>query len=107
MHLGATAFLGVQTSSAGIGSDGSGFGGSSTSSGAIIAGVVSGSAAAQAGLVAGDQITSVAGQTVTSSSDIQSVLGSHHPGDKISISWTDQSGQSQTATVVLGAGPAA
>ncbi|SRR5216684_1888954 len=107
VHLGATAFLGVQTSSAGIGSDGSGFGGSSTSSGAIIAGVVSGSAAAQAGLVAGDQITSVAGQTVTSSSDIQSVLGSHHPGDKISISWTDQSGQSQTATVVLGAGPAA
>ena len=107
VHLGATAFLGVQTSSAGIGSDGSGFGGSSTSSGAIIAGVVSGSAAAQAGLVAGDQITSVAGQTVTSSSDIQSVLGSHHPGDKISISWTDQSGQSQTATVVLDAGPAA
>ena len=57
--------------------------------------------------MAGDQITSVAGQTVTSSSDIQSVLANHHPGDKISISWTDQFGQSQTATVVLSAGPAA
>ncbi|HEY4850149.1 MAG TPA: trypsin-like peptidase domain-containing protein [Streptosporangiaceae bacterium] len=108
VHLGTTAFLGVETSSStGSYGGGYGYGGSPTSSGAIIAGVVSGSAAAQAGLVAGDQITSVAGQTVTSSSDIQSVLASHHPGDKISISWTDQSGQSQTATVVLGAGPAA
>jgi S1-C subfamily serine protease len=107
VHLGATAFLGVETSSASTGGYG-GYGGSpTTSSGAIIAGVVSGSAAVQAGLVAGDQITSVAGHTVTSSSDIQSVLGNHHPGDKISISWTDQSGQSQTATVVLTVGPAA
>jgi S1-C subfamily serine protease len=67
---------------------------------------VSGSAAAQAGLAAGDQITSVAGHTVTSSAEIQSVLGNYHPGDKISISWTDQSGQSHTATVTLTAGPA-
>jgi S1-C subfamily serine protease len=112
VHLGGTAFLGVQTSSStgGYGGYGGGFGGfgsgSSTGSGAIIAGVVSGSAAAQAGLTAGDQITSLAGHTITSSSDIQSVLGNYHPGDKISISWTDQSGQSQTATVVLTAGPA-
>jgi S1-C subfamily serine protease len=49
-------------------------------SGVAISGVVSGSAAAQAGLAAGDQITSVAGHTVTSSSDIQSVLGNYHPG---------------------------
>jgi S1-C subfamily serine protease len=82
-------------------------GGSSTSgSGVAISGVVPGSAAAQAGLAAGDQITSVAGHTVTSSSEIQSVLGSYRPGDKISISWTDQSGQSHTATVTLSAGPA-
>jgi S1-C subfamily serine protease len=67
---------------------------------------VSGSAAARAGLAAGDQITSVAGHTVTSSSQIQSALGNYHPGDKISISWTDQSGQSHTATATLSAGPA-
>jgi S1-C subfamily serine protease len=82
-------------------------GGSASGSGVTIAGVVSGSAAAQAGLTAGDQITSVAGHTVTSSSEIGSVLGHYHPGDKISVSWTDQSGQSHTATVVLGGGPAA
>lgn len=106
-HLGATAFLGVEVSSstAAGGYGYGGFGGSS-GSGVAVAGVVSGSAAGQAGLTAGDEITSVAGHTVTSSSDIQSVLENYHPGDKISISWTGQSGQSQTATVVLTAGPA-
>jgi S1-C subfamily serine protease len=108
-HLGATAFLGVEISSTGAGGYGGGyggFGGSPSGGGATVAGVVSGSAAAQAGLTAGDQITSVAGHTITSSADIASVLGSHHPGDKISIGWTDEFGQSQTATVVLTAGPA-
>jgi S1-C subfamily serine protease len=153
VHIGATAFLGVETSPSGTGSfggnipgfggsggnipgfggnggnipgfggsfpgfggdiggyiggsgGGSTSGGSTSGSGVAISGVVSGSAAAQAGLTAGDQITSVAGHTVTSSSEIQSVLGNYHPGNKISISWTDQSGQSHTATVTLSAGPA-
>jgi S1-C subfamily serine protease len=167
VHIGATAFLGVETSPSGTGSFGGNFpgfggnggsggnipgfggnggnvpgfggnggdipgfggnfpgfggdiggyiggfgggstngGGSTSGSGVAISGVVSGSAAAQAGLAAGDQITSVAGHTVTSSSQIQSVLGNYHPGNKISISWTDQSGQSHTATVTLSAGPA-
>jgi S1-C subfamily serine protease len=94
--------------STGGGSTGGGStgGGSTGGGGVAISGVVSGSAAAQAGLTAGDQITSVAGHTVTSSSEIQSVLGNYHPGNKISISWTDQSGQSHTATVTLSAGPA-
>ena len=90
----------------GYGGYGGSYGGAA-SAGVTIAGVVPGSAAAQAGLTAGDQIASVAGHAVTSASDIQSVLGSYHPGDKISISWTDQFGQSQTATVALTAGPAA
>jgi S1-C subfamily serine protease len=119
-HLGGTAFLGVETSSAGSsdtggdgyggygygGSYGGSYGGGATSSGVSIAGVVPGSAAAQAGLAAGDQITSVAGHSVTSSSDIQSALGKYRPGDKISIAWTDQFGQPQTAVVALTAGPA-
>ena len=56
---------------------------------------------------AGDTVTSVGGQTVSSASDIQQGLVKYHPGDKISISWLDQSGQSQTATVTLANGPAA
>ena len=109
VHIGATAFLGVEVASSAAGSAGGFFGGgsgSSTGSGATVAGVLSGSAAAQAGLAQGDAITSVAGQTIASSTDVSSALASHHPGDKISISWTDQSGQSHTATVTLGSGPA-
>ena len=92
---------------------GSGYGyggygdGGSTTSGATIAGVLSGSPAAGSGLTAGDVITAVGGQSVTSSSQIQSILGAYHPGNKVSISWTDASGQSQTATVTLASGPAA
>jgi S1-C subfamily serine protease len=110
VHIGATAFLGVEvspeSSAGGFGGFGNGDG-SSTSGGATVAGAVSGSAAAQAGLAEGDVITSVAGHTIASSTDVSSALAAHHPGDKISLSWTDQSGQSQTATVTLGSGPAA
>ncbi len=107
VHLGSTAFLGVEVSATGTGAGGAGFGSGAPSSGATVEGTVSGSAAAQAGLAAGDQITSVGGHTVSSSPEIASVLQQYHPGQKISISWTDQSGQSQTATVTLTTGPAA
>jgi S1-C subfamily serine protease len=110
VHIGATAFLGVEVSPASAAGGFGGFGngdGSSASGGATVAGVVNGSAAAQAGLAQGDVITSVAGHTIASSTDVSSALAAHHPGDKISLSWTDQSGQSQTATVTLGSGPAA
>ncbi|HTT54417.1 MAG TPA: trypsin-like peptidase domain-containing protein [Streptosporangiaceae bacterium] len=113
VHIGATAFLGVQVTSGSTGGFGGfgGFGGSgsggTTASGAGVAGVVSGSAAAQAGLTQGDAITSVAGHTVTSPSGIAPVLAKYHPGSKISISWTDQAGQSHSTTVTLTTGPAA
>jgi S1-C subfamily serine protease len=125
VHIGATAFLGIETdgSNSGSGSgdsggfgdfggfggqgDGSGSNGSGTSNGVTIAGTLSGSAAASAGLTAGDTITSVGGQAVSSTSDIQQALVKYHPGDKISVSWVDQNGQSQTATVTLASGPAA
>jgi S1-C subfamily serine protease len=103
VHIGSTAFLGVEVSSSATGNFG---GGSSAGSSAVVAGVVSGSAAAQAGLTQGAQITSLAGQTITSSSDVSSILANYHPGNKVSISWTDQAGQPHTATVVLTAGPA-
>jgi S1-C subfamily serine protease len=102
VHIGATAFLGV-----GVSSSSSSFGGSGSSGGAIVSQVVSGSAAAKAGLAAGDEITSVAGQSISSAVDVAHTLVKHHPGDSISISWVDQSGQSHTATVALATGPAA
>ena len=105
VHIGGTPFLGVQISSGSAGS-GVGFGGGSASNGAAVAGVVPGSAAEQAGLGQGDTITSVAGHTITSPTGISSVLHNYHPGNKVSISWTDTTGQSHTATVTLGNGPA-
>jgi len=72
-----------------------------------IAGTLSGSPAANAGLTAGDVITSVGGQSVSTSQNIAQVLVKDHPGDSISIGWVDQSGQSQTTTVTLANGPAA
>jgi S1-C subfamily serine protease len=114
VHIGATGFLGISVDSSSAGSTG-GFGGfygnnggndGSAASGAPVAGVVSGSAAAQAGLTQGDVITSVAGHTITSSKGVSSALAGHHPGDKVTIGWTDQAGQSHTATVPLGSGPA-
>ena len=123
VHIGATAFLGIESqptsqgSSSGFGGSGfggsgfgsSGFGGSqgSSTNGVAISGTLSGSPAANAGLTAGDTITSVGGQSVSTAQDIAHVLVKYHPGDSISISWVDQSGQSQTTNVTLASGPAA
>jgi S1-C subfamily serine protease len=97
VHLGATAFLGVEVASQS----------QQASSGVMIAGAASGTPADTAGLAAGDTITAVAGQAVSSGTSIQQVLEGYHPGDKVSISWTDTTGQSHTTTVTLANGPAA
>jgi S1-C subfamily serine protease len=117
VHIGATAFLGVEigsSSSTGNGSGGfggfGGFGGQNsqgTTSGVSVAGTVSGSPAANAGLTEGDTITAIAGQSVTSAEDVAHDLVKYHPGNSISVTWVNQSGQSQTATMTLATGPAA
>jgi S1-C subfamily serine protease len=97
VHIGATAFLGVGISSTQP----------SGEQGVLITGAESGTPAAEAGLAANDVITSVAGKSVTSGTDIQDILIGYHPGDKVSIAWTDSTGQSHTATITLATGPAA
>jgi len=82
-------------------------GGQGTASGVQITGALPGSPAANANLGAGDTITSIAGQSVSSSEDIAHVLVKYHPGDSISVSWVDQSGQSHTSNLTLASGPAA
>jgi S1-C subfamily serine protease len=110
IHVGATAFLGVSLEPSGSSQSGFGgfaIGGGANASGLTVGSVVSGKPAQQAGLQAGDVITSVAGQSVDSDSAVSSVLLGHHPGDTIQISWTDSSGQSHTANVSLASGPPA
>ncbi|MBV8949447.1 MAG: trypsin-like peptidase domain-containing protein [Actinobacteria bacterium] len=97
VHVGATAFLGVQIASQ------SGF--SAVGSGAPVAGVIAGSPAQDAGIAPGDVITSVAGHAVSSPDDLSSILQQDHPGDKVAVGWLDGSGAQHTATVQLVGGP--
>jgi S1-C subfamily serine protease len=102
IHIGTTAFLGVDVAGSG---NGNRFGGGATS-GAQIAQVVNGSPAEQAGLTRGDVITSVDGKTVDQPSTLTQLLDGHHPGDQVKVGYVDTAGQSQTATVRLATGPA-
>jgi S1-C subfamily serine protease len=115
VHIGATAFLGLEIGSPSSGSD-NGFGGfggfggqsnQSTTSGVTVAGTVSGSPAGNAGLTEGDTVTAIAGQSVTSAEDVAHALVQYHPGNSVSITWTDTSGQSHTTNLTLASGPAA
>jgi S1-C subfamily serine protease len=101
VHIGATAFLGVAVESQSQNS----FGQAST--GATIEGSIAGTPAAQAGLVNGDTIQTLAGTQITSPSELQTVIERYHPGDKVTVTWTDQLGQTHSATVTLTTGPAA
>ncbi len=108
-HVGGTAFLGVSIASAdtqgGFGQGGTGS--TSGTSGATIAGVVSGGAAADAGLADGDTITALDRHTIGQPSDLTAVLSGHHPGDRVAISWVDGSGASHSGSITLGSGPPA
>ena len=98
-HIGATAFLGLE-----IATTGSNQG---SAQGVQIAGTQQGTPAAEAGIGQGDVVTGLDGKSVSTGTDITETLVGHHPGDKVSIAWTDAEGQSHTATVTLGTGPAA
>ena len=77
----------------------------STASGASVASTVTNGPAQEAGLAGGDVITSLGGRTISSANDLTNAISQYHPGDKVSIGWTDSSGQSHTATVQLSSGP--
>ena len=96
--IGSRAFLGIGLS------DQSAY---ASASGAEVAQVFSGTPAAGAGLAAGDVITAVDGTTISSNDDLSSALAQHKPGDTVRITWVDQSGGSQSASVALTRGPAA
>jgi S1-C subfamily serine protease len=97
VHLGTTAFLGVEVSGQSMaGQDG-----------ATILGVVQGGAAASAGLVGGDVITAVGGKAVTSPNGLRDALTTYQPGTRVTITWETQAGGTQSASVTLGSGPAA
>jgi len=101
VHIGATAFLGVQAVPYGVAVPGN-----PASAGAGVAGITPGAPAARAGLAPGDVIVSIGGHAVTSAMSLRSVINAYHPGETASLHWIDQAGQAHAATIVFTAGPA-
>jgi S1-C subfamily serine protease len=91
VHIGATAFIGLQVQDA--------------QNGVAVAGVYPGSPASTAGLQQGDVLTSVDGVSLANYKGLRTVLFGHHPGDTITIAYTDALGNAATATVTLASGP--
>jgi S1-C subfamily serine protease len=94
IHLGASPMLGISVLSNANGT-----------SGAVVNDVIANGKAAEAGLVAGDVITSFDGKAIDSPDALSTQLDQHKPGDKVSVTWTDQSGQNHTKTIELATGP--
>jgi S1-C subfamily serine protease len=100
VHIGPTAFLGVEVSSQ------QGLPGSSTG-GATVEGVVPGGPAAAAGIQAGDTIVRIGGKAVTSPTSLRNDLVTYHPGHPVAVTWQTQDGQDQAANLTLATGPTA
>ena len=99
VHVGATAFLGVDVQASGY------YRGGSFTAGALVAGVVPASPAERAGLEAGDVIVSLAGHPITSPTTLTSTVLHNTPGKKVKLGWVDEFGSPASATVTLASGP--
>ena len=73
--------------------------------GALILGVLCDTAAASAGMVPGDVITSVAGQPITTPDSLTTITARYHPNDVVSVIWVSLNGVEHTTRMMLGAGP--
>ena len=99
IHMGSTAFLGVEVmplQEAGPYAGGSG---------AVIAGVFAGGPASAAGLVAGDTITVFGGRVVSSPSALPALLLTKKPGARVAVTYVDATGAGHSTTVTLASGP--
>jgi S1-C subfamily serine protease len=74
--------------------------------GALVDGVLCGTAAASAGISAGDVITALGGRPVTSPGSLIAMIGRYPPGSKAPLAWVSPDGAWHTALVTLEAGPA-
>jgi S1-C subfamily serine protease len=96
VHVGKTAFLGIQVART------SGFG---DQGGVPVGGVLAHSPAAKAGLAAGDLVVALDGHNVGSSNALVRLLLLRHPGQKAKVTWVDQTGTTHSASITLASGP--
>lgn len=88
MHVGPTAFLGVEVTNAGT-------------TGAVVVQVLPGTTATAFGLVPGDTIVTFDGRTIRSPTTLPGVLQVESPGATVAIGWQNRLGQSSAATITL------
>ncbi|TDD29803.1 trypsin-like serine protease [Kribbella turkmenica] len=93
VHIGESAMLGVSVLP------------NAGTTGAVVGDVLGNGKADDAGIEAGDVITSFAGEPVDSPGTLSQLLDEQHPGDKVEVGWADQSGQQHKATIELITGP--
>jgi S1-C subfamily serine protease len=91
VHIGATAFLGI--------------GAADAVNGAGITRVLPGGAAAQAGLTAGDTITSLDGQAISGGRSLTDVLLTERPRTTVQVHYLAGNGTQHAASVQLASGP--
>jgi S1-C subfamily serine protease len=107
IQIGPPAFLGVEIVTPSQANSSLGGYSPPSDSGAIVADVEPGTPAANAGLQSGDEIVAIDGHAVDSPTSLKTIMKTHQPGDRITVSWVDSSGNHHDATVVLAAGPPA
>ena len=74
-------------------------------SGALVCNVYPGTPAYKAGVRAGDVITGVSGQSVTTANGLTGVMLKYKPGATVSLTWVDANKQSHTSSLTLINGP--
>lgn len=87
VHIGATAYLGVQVQ------------------GTTVADVLQGSPAQKAGLKPGDVLISIGGKRVTGEAGITAAVLAHKPGQVVAVVYRDETGARRTLRIRLGTGP--
>jgi S1-C subfamily serine protease len=98
IHIGATrGVLGVGVQDSRL----------SEGSGALVQRVGRGTPAEDAGIGSDDLITSIDGNDVSSSSDLTRVMAPYSAGDRVRVTWTDDSGDTHRATIRLESAPPA
>jgi S1-C subfamily serine protease len=92
VHIGATGMLGVQLQSQG-------------GEGALVENVLAGMPAANGGLSAGDVITALDGNVISTPTALTELMLQHHPGDSVQVAWETPGGVHESATFTLASGP--
>jgi S1-C subfamily serine protease len=103
IHIGPTAILGIEVDGANTTEPGAP---ASTTTGVTVATVMANTPAANAGLVAGDVITSFDGHTITTPAQLSALEYSLKPGDTANISYVNASGAQESLSFALTTGPA-